>query len=82
MFVHLDLNGRVFDPKPLVQIVGQLSQGGVARVTCWHHAMTGQGGLGRAHGPDVQIVNRGNARPGLQVCADLLHLQATRHRVE
>jgi hypothetical protein len=43
--------------KAMLQLIGQAMEEGITGVTCGHDQMSGQGDLGGAHRPDVQIMH-------------------------
>ena len=82
MLVHFDLDRHMADAEALVQLMRELDQKFVAGMTARHQAMTGQSGVGRAHRPNMQIVDRGNARLCLEKRTDLVGLDPGWNRVE
>ena len=60
----------------------ELHQKFASGVAARHQKMTGQSGFGRAHRPNMQIVNRGNARLLSEKITDLIGLDPGGHRIE
>jgi hypothetical protein len=55
--IGLDLSSGVTDAKSVVQVVAYLRYKCVARMSHGHYEMCGEGRLGRADRPDMQIVD-------------------------
>ena len=53
----LDLDGRMADAVVMLQLVRNLAEEGVARMALRHDEMRRQRGLGRAHRPDMEVVD-------------------------
>ena len=79
--MRLHLKSGVADAKARLQLLRRLHQesvGGALR----HHEMTGQRRLGRAHAPDVQVVQSSYPGKACQVGAHRGSVDRGRHRVE
>ena len=55
--------------KPMAQLAARLDQEGVAGVSGRHHQMGGQRGLGGAHRPNMQVVDREHAGQAGEIIA-------------
>src|SRR5215471_11645217 len=64
-----DLDRRVRDPEELMELVGDPIDELVSRRTSRHDDMAREGGLSRAHGPDVKIVHARHAGERFQIFA-------------
>src|ERR1035437_232461 len=82
LLIHFNLYRRVADTEILVQFRRELRQQLVTRMTIRHQTMTGQCGFGSTHWPDMQIMNRGHARPSLEKGTDIVRLDAGRYGIQ
>src|SRR5215471_4176295 len=63
----LDLDGCVMDAESVLERVTRIVQQAVVEAGVRPHQVHGEGGLGGAHGPDVQVVHLGDARQARQI---------------
>ena len=80
--VDLDLQGRMADAEMGLQLPLRLGQEAVAGMSPRHDEMGGQRRLGRAHRPDMEVVDAGDARHPLEGFLDLRHGDAAGHAVQ
>ncbi len=72
--VSFDLDRRMSNTVGLTKITADGHQEIIAWVALWHDEMRGQRRLAGAHGPDMKIVKGSDLRQGLQIIADVMHL--------
>ena len=60
--ILLDLQGCVPDSEMVTQLATGLDEESIARTCMRHDQMNRERHLGRAHGPDVQVMHLGDAR--------------------
>ena len=80
--IDLHLDRCVADVELRVEALGDARHEGVPGVALWHDEMSGERVIGRAHAPDVQIMNFGDARHAGEVGAHAFDLDALRHRLQ
>jgi uncharacterized protein YaiI (UPF0178 family) len=80
--IQLDLDGRVMDVEALREAVGQRDDEGIARVAGRHHQVRGEGHVGGAERPHVEIMHIDDARLGTQPGVHLDEVDALRDAVE
>jgi muconolactone delta-isomerase len=78
-FVDLDLQGRVPDAEMVFQLPLGLRQEAVTRMPARHHEMRREGRFRGAHGPDMQVMDAGDARQILESLPNFRYRNATRH---
>ncbi len=66
----------------MLQFVGQFMQEGVARMTARHGQVGGQGHLGRAHAPDMQIMDVRHPRQTTEKRLHLIEIDMRRYALE
>src|SRR3984893_291334 len=59
--IDLDLHGRMIDLEALGEIAAQLMKKFVAEIAVRHDEMAGERVLGRAHRPDMQVMDANDA---------------------
>jgi len=77
-----DLDCGVLNAKLVMERVTNKAQKTILTSRVGHHDMCGQGRLGGAHAPDVEIVNIAHTRQRPQICLNRRDFNVFRHGVK